>query len=184
MIDISKHIEGCKKGKRRSQRKVYDLFSRQMFSICLLYCKNISDAEDVLQMGFVKVFTHIDQVLDTRKFAVWVRTIMVRTALQFIKQKPDFEVLEDRHVADKEYEMNIDFDTYTYDKLVFHLQKLPLGYQTVFNLYVFEEMSHSEIAAQLNCTESTFRSQLYKARKQLQELVMADSHLKPIAIRA
>lgn len=181
MIDAEKYIEGCKKQDRKCQRKLYELFSRQMFSICLRYCKNATDAEDVLQMGFIKVFKHIDQVSDARKLPGWIRTIMIRTALRFIQQKPDFVMLEDHTYTKEEYEMNLDFDTFTFDKLIKHLHRLPVGYQTVFNLYVFEELNHNEIAKKLNCSESTSRSQLFKARKQLQAMVMADHHLQPLA---
>ena len=180
MIELHQHIEGCKKKERKSQRKLYELFSRQMFSICLRYCKNQSDAEDVLQMGFIKVFEHIDQVNDAQRLAGWIKTIMVRTALRFIKQKPDFVLYEDHNFSGEDYEMSLDFDSFTFDKLVNHLHRLPPGYQTVFNLYVFEEMNHSEIAKKLSCSESTSRTQLFKARKQLQNMILADHQLKPI----
>ncbi len=182
-MSIDECIAGCKKNHPKSQKKLYELLSGQMYTICLRYCKNSGDAADVLQEGFIKVFNNIHQFRNEGNIAAWVRMIMVRTALSSLRKNQLFVSLDESFAHDQEYEMKIDFDKYTYNKLIKLLKSMPIGYQTVFSLYVFEELSHAEIAQELNCSESTSRSQLYKARKLLQELINKDKHLTQLRLQ-
>lgn len=179
----SEIISGCKNNEPKSQKTLYNQLCGQMYSICLRYCKNESDAADVLQEGFIKVFQNIHQFRNDGNIAAWVRIIMVRTALHLIKKRQLFVSLEETHAEDIDYEMHIDFDSYNYDRLMSHIKSMPIGYQTVFNLYVFEEFSHLEISKELNCSVGTSRSQLFKARKMMQELITKDQSLNKLLIK-
>lgn len=153
-----------------------------MFSICLRYCKNENDAADILQEAFIKVFRKIEDIKDEAHIAGWIKTIVVRTALRHIENKKEYLALDEGPVINQSYQMTVDFDTYSYDRMLAHLRSLPVGYKTVFNLYVFEEMSHTEIARELNCSVNTSRSQLYKARQLMQRLINEDARLKDIMV--
>jgi RNA polymerase sigma-70 factor (ECF subfamily) len=182
-MTLEESISGCKKNNPKSQKTLYEHLCGQMYNICLRYCKNESDAADVLQEGFIKVFQNIGQFRNEGNIAAWTRMIMVRTALDLIKKRQLFVSIEETHATDQEYEMHVDFDTYNYDKLLQHIKSMPVGYQTVFNLFIFEELSHLEIAQELNCSEGTSRSQLYKARKMMQTLIKKDQHFKKLLIK-
>ncbi len=176
-MTLNQSIEGCKNRDPESQKRLYELLSGKMYAICLRYCKEPNDAADVLQDGFVKVFKNIGQYRAEGNFEAWVRVIMVRTALALLRKKKLFVSIHETKHCEQEYEMDIDFDSHRYERLLEIIQSLPVGYRTVFNLFVFEEMRHAEIAAALNCTEGTSKSQLYKARKMLQEQIEKDRHL-------
>ena len=182
-MTLEESISGSKKQDTKSQKALYNQLCGQMYTICLRYCKDSSDAADVLQEGFIKVFQNISKFRNEGNIAAWVRMIMVRTALDHIKKRKLFVSIEETHACEQEYEMHVNFDSYNYDKLIKHLKTLPLGYQTVFNLFVFEELSHPEIAKELNCTVGTSRSQLFKARKMMQKLIVRDQHLKKLLIK-
>lgn len=151
-----------------------------MYTICLRYCKDPDEAADVLQEGFITVFQKIDQFRYDGNIEAWIRTVIVRSAIHLIKKKVKFLPIEEHIDAMEEYEMKVDFDHYTYKRLLKHIHTMPVGYQAVFNLYVFEEMSHSEIAVELDISESTSRSQLFKARKMMQHMISKDGQLKPL----
>ncbi|MBO6516819.1 MAG: sigma-70 family RNA polymerase sigma factor [Bacteroidia bacterium] len=178
MTELRKLIELCKQNDPKSQKELYDRYCRQMYTICLRYCKNSGDAADVLQEGFIKVFDKISQFRSEGDIGKWIRTTIVRTALRAIKQRVEFvEICEETNES-AAYEMQIDFDNYNYHRILKHLHTMPIGYQTVFNLYVFEEMTHTEISRELNISESSSRSQLFKARKALQNKIEKDAQLQ------
>lgn len=159
-------IIACKKGDRRAQHALFERFKRKMFAVCLRYAHNNEDAEDVLQEGFVKVFRDLYQYTGTGNFEGWVRKVFVNTALQHLqKQKKGIvtSVLEDM-----EYEEDSpdDFvlDEHTAQQLLSILQQLPVGFRTVFNLYVLEGYSHPEIATMLGISIGTSKSQLLRAK--------------------
>ncbi|MCB9262908.1 MAG: sigma-70 family RNA polymerase sigma factor [Flavobacteriales bacterium] len=179
-MTIDECLSGCIKHDIKSQKFLYETYRRQMHGICLRYCKNEDDAADVLQEGFIKVFKNIGQYRNDGELAAWIRMIMIRTALASLKKQKDFLPIEEHIKEAGEYEMNINFDSFTFDKLVLHLRSLPTGYQAVFNLFVFEELNHQEIADILNCSEATSRSQLFKARKAMQKLIMHDQQLNKL----
>lgn len=153
---------------------------KAMFRICLRYCKNEDDAADALQEGFIKVFKHIGQFRNEGKIEGWVKQVIVRTALDCVKRKKPMLVIEDVDFSAPEYQMNIDFDTFTYNRLIDLIKSMPSGYQVVFNLFVLDGFSHKEIAKELNCSAATSRSQLFKARKMMQNLISKDGHYKEL----
>jgi RNA polymerase sigma factor (sigma-70 family) len=163
-------IAGCKAGKRDLQKALYTRFSAKMLGICLRYTKNREEAEDVLQDGFVKVFQHLPQYAGAGSFEGWIRKIMVNSALEHLRKKKivysqtDIQNLEDDCHLDAEVMSKI-----AVQDLLSMIRELSPGYQVVFNLYAIEGFPHKEIAAMLDISEGTSKSQLARARKILQD---------------
>ena len=166
-------IEDCTSGLRAAQNRMYCLFAPRMLPVCQRYANNREEAEDILQEGFIKVFSHISQFRREGSFEGWVRRIMVNVALQRYREKARmYPVVA---IKEESIEPAVAGDAYSrlgYKDLVGLVQKLPPAYRLVFNLYVFEGMKHKEIAEKLKITEGTSKSNLYDARLILQREVM------------
>lgn len=173
-------VEGCRKGDRRSQMRVYELLFGKMKVVCLRYTRNNDQAEDMLQEGFIKVFTGIEKYNGNGSFEGWVRRIMVNTAIDhYRKQKNDFVLLdEDKSLEDfVEAEVDVeDDDAYSFspEEITEAMQKLTPAYRTIFNLYVFEHLSHKEIAEKLGISDGTSKSNLAKAKRNLKNILLKD----------
>ena len=166
-------IHGCINGDRHLQNQFYNRFSEMLFPVCLQYSKNREEAEEILQEGFLKILTHLNQFKYKGSFIGWMRKIIVNTALEKFRMKPDLYIVSitgnktDEFISQDEIVEQI-----SAKELISMVQKLSPVYRMVFNLYVFEGMSHKEIAKHLGITESTSRSNLYDARKVLQRFVI------------
>ena len=162
-------IEGAKRGERRSQKAIYDLLSAKMFAVSLRYMGDRDAAEDILQDGFVTLFSKLDSYSGEGSFEGWARKIFVNTALMSLRKKDVLKMSEDVSVA-----WNVTSDDPTaiqrigYNDLLKMIAALPPGFRTVFNMYVIEGYSHKEIAETLDISETTSRSQLQRARTLLQ----------------
>jgi RNA polymerase sigma-70 factor (ECF subfamily) len=176
-LDI-KLISDCKKGKAEAQDKIYDLYSAALLGISARYASNIEEAEDVLQESFIKIFTKMSkyQFDSVASFSAWMKRIVVNTALTYIRDNRKnkiFDSIDDRiemqyqEVSSENEQINI-----SQEDILNLIQKLPMGYRLVFNLYVFEKYSHQDIAAELGVSISTSKSQLFKARQMLQKQVL------------
>jgi RNA polymerase sigma-70 factor (ECF subfamily) len=165
-------IEGCIKGDRFSQSRLYNLYSQKMFVVCLRYARSREEAEEILQEGFMKVFEFIHQYKFAGSFEGWVRKIMVNCALQKYRSKGQLRPVVDvdaSALADKSHDEII--ATLGTKELLNMVQQLPPAYKLVFNLYVFEGMKHREIADLLGISEGTSKSNLSDARSILQKAV-------------
>lgn len=168
-IDI---ISGCKKGDRKAQEKLYKNYYRAMMTICLRYAKNDEDAVEVLNNGFFKVFKNI-QRYDSMQSGLytWIRTIVVNSCLDFIKQKQRLEKVSG---LNEDAEVHIDPEVISKiqtNELLEQVRKLAPSTQAVFNLYVIEGYNHKEISEMLNISEGTSKWHLSEARKNLQQLI-------------
>lgn len=163
-----KLIKQCRKGDRRAQREMFDRFSAQMLSVGMRYLRSQEDAEEVLSNTFIKVFKKLDQYKGDGALGGWIRRIMVNESLNFLKYRKNLfvEVEEENHGSFSHQRLQ---DEINADHLMLMIAELPLGYRTVFNLYAIEGYSHREIGEMLGISENTSKSQLSKARKQLQE---------------
>ncbi len=161
-------IKQCKKGNLQAQRELYQRYSGEMLAVCRRYTKGIEDAEEVLSNGFIKFFKNIDQFRGEGAIGAWMRRIMVREALNFIRYQKNLfvEVDEERSNAFGEACVKHHYDA---EHLMVMIDQLPIGYKTVFNLYAIEGYNHKEIGEMLEISENTSKSQLSKARKKLQE---------------
>ncbi|MFI5149072.1 MAG: RNA polymerase sigma factor [Bacteroidia bacterium] len=173
-------ISGCKAGKRDLQKALYMRFSAKMLGICLRYTRNREEAEDVLQDGFVKVFQHLPQYAFAGSFEGWIRKIMVNAALEHLRKRKivfaqsDIQNLEDDCLLDADVISKMGVQD-----LLGIIRELSPGYQVVFNLYAIEGFSHKEIAAMLDISEGTSKSQLARARKILQDKINTGK-MKPV----
>jgi len=178
-MDLEKLLKDCLKRRAAAQRELYELFAPSMLGLCFRYTKSMSDAEEVLQEGFVKVFERLKQYRGDGEFGGWVRTIMVNTALNFLK-------------ANKRYRQDLLFDEMPLHavssdnpevllqakELALLIRQLPTGFQTIFNLYAVEGFKHTEIAVMLGINEGTSRSQYARARTLLTEWIEKKSETK------
>jgi RNA polymerase sigma-70 factor (ECF subfamily) len=158
------------KGDRNAQRLLYEKFAPKMLSVCRQYIKDQHFAEDVMISGFVKVFQNLDSFRNEGSFEGWIRKIMIRESITFLR-KNQFVVFDtdqmDR-VAQEALYMESSLQATEVQTLV---DSLPEGYKMVFVLYVVEGYKHKEIAEMLNISESTSKSQFFKARNYLQQRI-------------
>jgi RNA polymerase sigma-70 factor (ECF subfamily) len=170
---ITKIIEGCIANERQAQESLYKLFYADMLRVCIRYLKTDELAKEGLNMGFLKVFQHINTYQGHKgEPGAWIRTIMVRTCidlrrkeLKFTAEAAGTEIAEQVSISPEILEK-----LYAED-LLSQIRKLPDATQMVFNLYVIDGYSHKEIGEQLSITESTSRWHLSESKKQLRALL-------------
>lgn len=162
----------CKKGDRRAQKKLYDSLAPKMFALCIRYMGDRESAADVLQDGFVTLFSKLDTFSGEGSFEGWVRRIFVNTALMSLRKNDilrNTKELED--AAPVISEASSALDDIGYKELMAMVASLPTGFRTVFNMYVIEGFSHKDIADALGISEATSRSQLLRGRTMLQDMI-------------
>ena len=173
MFNEKEVIEGCCKGDRKSQRELYEQFSRGMLVVCLRYCKNQLEAEDILQESFIKVFENIKKFRRESSLAYWIKRIIVNTALNHQRGKlylfPMVDIEQTNEVSDKD----LTISGFQFEELLEMIMELPTGCQVIFNLYAIEGYKHHEIAKKLEISEGTSKSQYSRARKLLMERIQS-----------
>lgn len=167
--DESQLLKECRRGNEAAQKALYDSYSAKMLGVCYRYVHNKPDAEDILQEGFIKVFTALNQFQSKGSLEGWIRRIMVNTAINFLnKNKKLREQLDtdDINLATVE---SADSALHQQDILSM-MEQLPKGYRTIINLYAIEGYSHKEIGKMLDIEEVTSRSQYARGKKMLQKI--------------
>ncbi len=165
-MNEEKHlIKKCLKGNASAQKQLYTLYAACMLGVCYRYTKSLQDAEDVLQEGFIKVFRFLSQYSGDGELGAWIRRIMVNTALNFLKKnkKYQYEMVFDHtelHVVSQDDPVML----LQAKDLAALIRQLPIGYQTIFNLYAIEGFTHPEIGHMMGISENTSRSQYMRAR--------------------
>ncbi|MEM1121613.1 MAG: sigma-70 family RNA polymerase sigma factor [Bacteroidota bacterium] len=168
-------IRGCKNQSRTAQKALHDRFSPVMFGVCKRYCKNREDAEDVLINGLFKAIDNIDQFRGNGSFEGWIRRIVVNEALMFLRKRQKITVEIEEYHMEPPTSGNIEDELAAQDILDL-LEELPIGYRTVFNMYVLDGMKHREIAEALEISINTSKSQLILAKKRMQALLAKRSY--------
>ncbi len=143
-----------------------------MFSICRRYVMQLQEAEDILVCGFTKVFQKLDQFKGQGSFEGWVRRIMVNEALTFIRRNKSMYLEVEIEKASREPDFHKLSDKLEVEDLEKKIDRLHMGYKTVFSLYAIEGFSHKEIAEKLGISENTSKSHLSRARVHLQRLLL------------
>jgi RNA polymerase sigma factor (sigma-70 family) len=161
-------IKRAGSGSRDAQQRIYELYSPKMLSVCRQYIKDIHHAEEVMLNGFFKVFTHLKDFKQEGSFEGWIRRIMVRESISFLRQHQKLVFQDDQQHEAEEVFNNINSEMEVAD-IQSLIDSLPEGYRMVFVMYAVEGYKHAEIAKMLDITEGTSKSQLFKARKMLQE---------------
>ncbi len=174
-------IKGCIKGDRKSQQKVYEAYYGKMMAVCFRYARDRDEAKDILQDGFIKVFTNIKKYNSAGSFEGWIRRIIVNTAIDsFRKNRNSYLLSEDDNTIDnlqnepEEEEDEKPFGGLKTENVVQAMQQLSPAYRTVFNLYVVENYSHKEIAEILGISTGTSKSNLAKAKQNLKKILEQD----------
>jgi RNA polymerase sigma-70 factor (ECF subfamily) len=164
-MNYDKLFERCKKNDNRAQRDLYELFKTRLMGLCRRYARSRNDAQDILQETFVKIFTRINQLESADKLESWVKTIAVRTAIDYYnklkRQEPVYTEVE-YDVPNLDYEHML--ENLSDEQLIAAINELPEGCRLVFNLFEVEGYSHAEIAVLMGVNEGTSRSQLHHAK--------------------
>ena len=168
-------LEGCRKANPLAQQAMYSQYAKSLMLLCLRYVGNEENAKELLTDSFVAAFQNFSKFEYKSKENVqaWLKRIAINQCLMHLRQKKiQFveinEVIENAEGGD---EINAAMNA---KEIMKRINSLPLGYRTVFNLYVFEEMKHKEIAALLHISENTSKTQLHKARLLLQKQLLKE----------
>ena len=171
-------IEGCLNNDRRSQEELFKLYYGKMLGVCMRYSNDRDSAEEVLQEGFIKIFDKLERFDYKGSFEGWIRRIMANTAIDHIRKSKKDPILSDN---DEDFKLGSENPVVAKEELEFvgikaeialdAVRNLSPAYRAVFNLYVMEEYTHKEIAEILNISEGTSKSNLSKAKLNLQKIL-------------
>jgi RNA polymerase sigma-70 factor (ECF subfamily) len=175
--DLRDLINGCVRGKRKSQEELFKRYYSKMMIVSMRYTKNADEAADILQDGFLKVFAKLEAYNYEGSFEGWIRRIIANTAIdQLRKRKNDFILLQEDQSLEDFAEL-IEEDTeedeleFKPDQVLAAMHELSPAYRTIFNLYVFENLTHKEIADKLDISVGTSKSNLAKAKRNLAKIL-------------
>lgn len=179
---LKKLIDGCLRNNRKSQEVVFKAFYGKMMAVCRRYTTDDDQAKDILQDGFIKVFKNLERFNYKGSFEGWIRRIIVNTAIDFTRKKKasqmssnetkPIEEFSDAMVEEEE-EIPEEFSLEVSD-VRDGMSQLSTAYRNVFNLYVFENYSHQEIAQKLDISVGTSKSNLAKARANLKKILLKE----------
>jgi RNA polymerase sigma factor (sigma-70 family) len=166
-------LAGCLHNNASSQEALYNRFSPRMLGVCYRFAKNREDAEDMLQEGFIKIFTQIHQYRNEGALEGWIRRIVVHTCINILKKNKKFSDSVDISYASSLRTTEDNIPSMVQAKQVVEcIRLLPMGYRTVLNLYAIEGYSHREIGEMLDIEESTSRSQYTRAKVMLEDILI------------
>jgi RNA polymerase sigma factor (sigma-70 family) len=165
-------LVGCIKNNATAQEELYHRFSPRMLGVCYRFAKNREDAEDMLQEGFIKVFTQLHQYRNEGALEGWIRRIVVHTCINVLKKNKKFaDSVDIMHANGIRIKEDMIPSIMQAKQVVECIRLLPLGYRTVLNLYAIEGFSHKEIGDLLEIGESTSRSQYTRAKAMLEDIL-------------
>jgi RNA polymerase sigma factor (sigma-70 family) len=172
-------LKGCLQNDAASQRELYNRYSPKMLSVCYRFAQNREDAEDMLQEGFIKVFSQMHTFENRGAFEGWIRRIVVHTCINILKKNKKFNESVDIFHANSVQVREDSVPSIIQAKQVVEcIRMLPIGYRTVLNLYAIEGYSHREIADALEIEESTSRSQYTRAKAMLEDILIKKNILQ------
>lgn len=183
--ELTCHVEACAFNKRESQKILYSSFYGYAMAICDRYASKQEDAVEILNDGFLKIFREIHHFKPAyadvvSSFKGWLRKIMVYTAIDHFRKNHKHQLVT--QLDDVVYQVSTvsedAIDKLSYEEIIRAVQDLSPGYRTVFNLFVIESMSHEEVANQLGISIGTSKSNLSKARKQLQKILFKQNEIR------
>lgn len=165
-------IDSCMNGNREAQKILYDHLAPKMFPLCIRYVGDRTLAEDVLQDGFITLFSKLESYKGEGSFEGWARRIFVTTALMDLRKKDALKMSEDLDAARSLKADNVSqTQNIGYKELMKLVMSMPTGFRTVFNMYAIEGFSHKEIGKMLGISETTSRTQFSRARIWLQNKI-------------
>jgi len=182
MIDEKEIINKCLRNDRKAQKILYDHYAPVLLGVCMRYTRDKAEAEDVLQEGFVKIFSNLKNFEGRCSPGTWIRKIMVNTAITIYHRnmKHRYQTNID-DLAERITETRFDFDTdFTCEELLMVIRQLSPGYRTIFNLYAIEGYRHREIAEMMDIDVNTSKSQYSRAKKLIRSRLLK---LKQVAVK-
>jgi len=172
ILPLSDLLAGCLRHHRRSQEVLYRQFYGYAMGICLRYTQTPEEAVEVLNDGFLKVFTKLNQYDPMQPFKPWLRRILINTATDYYRQAAPHYYQKDIEAAGHEKSQEADvLSTMEYEYLLTLVKQLTPAYRIVFNLYAIDGFSHDEIATQLGISVGTSKSNLARARENLRQML-------------
>jgi len=166
-------LKGCLQNDPAAQKELYNRYSPKMLSVCYRFAHNREDAEDMLQEGFIKIFSQMHTFGNRGAFEGWIRRIIVHTCINILKKNKKFnESVEIIHATGAMVREESVPSIVQAKQIVECIRMLPIGYRTVLNLYAIEGYSHREIGMMLDIEESTSRSQYTRAKAMLEEILV------------
>ena len=171
--EVLQWVEDCRLGSTRAQHKLFRHFYGSVMSVCMRYAGNTDEAADMLNEGFLKVFSNLHKYENSGSFEAWLKRVVCNSALDFRRRYDknvefvEIDKIQDSNLSD--YNVNDAMSKISSDEIVALIQQLPPVTRTVFNMFVFEGFSHNEIAQQLNISENTSAWHVNNARNRLKE---------------
>jgi len=185
--ELSLYIRGCALNERESQKKIYNSFYGYAMAICDCYANNEEDAVEILNDGFLKIFKEVHRYKpaytnEINSFKGWLRKIMVCTAIDHFRKNQKHRVVGELDIASVHASVHEEngLDKVSYDEIIRFIQNLSPAYRTVLSLFIIEGFSHEEISEQLGISVGTSKSNLAKARKQLQKILFTQNQTTEI----
>jgi RNA polymerase sigma factor (sigma-70 family) len=183
--ELTHHVEACGRNSRESQKVIYNSFYGYAMAICDRYAGNQDDAVEILNDGFLKIFKEIHHYKPSyadviSSFKGWLRKIMIYTSIDHFRKNQKHQVLTQlENVVFQVPSVNEDaLEKLSYEEIIRSVQLLSPGYRTVFNLFIIEGWSHDEIAEHLGISSGTSKSNLSKARRQLQKILFKENEIQ------
>ncbi|GAL82781.1 Sigma-24 [Sporocytophaga myxococcoides] len=179
MLKEADIIKGCKEYNSTAQNALYKAYAPKMKALCVRYSSNEEEAKDLMQEGFIKVFSNIKSYNGKGSFEGWIKRIMINTAISHYKKNrnkfslEEISLLNSRELGlEQEEEVEELYSEYTSEDLIKALSSLPEQYKLVFNLFCIENHSHADIAQMLSLDEKTSRTRLFRAKKLLKDYLI------------
>jgi RNA polymerase sigma-70 factor (ECF subfamily) len=183
--ELTYHIEACALNKRDSQRMLYSSFYGYAMAICDRYTSKQEDAVEILNDGFLKIFREIHHYRPAyadviSSFKGWLRKIMIYTAIDHFRKNHKHQMVTqlDNVVYQVSSPGEDAVDKLSYEEIIRAIQDLSPGYRAVFNLFIIDGLSHEEIAQKLEISIGTSKSNLSKARRQLQKILFKQNQIQ------
>ncbi|MBZ0247191.1 MAG: sigma-70 family RNA polymerase sigma factor [Cyclobacteriaceae bacterium] len=172
--DLYQLLDSCRKGNRNSQDRLYKEYYAYSMGICLRYSRTREEAVEIVNDGYIKIFTKLDKYSKGLSFKGWLRRVMINSAIDYFRRnEKHYNSLDISH---GQYETTSEtiIDQMAEEEIIAAIQRLPPSYRMVFNLFVIEGYKHEEIANQLNISTGTSKSNLAIARSKLQKILLRE----------
>jgi RNA polymerase sigma factor (sigma-70 family) len=175
--ELKKLIAGCLQQSRRDQKMLYKAFYGLAMGICLRYAGNCYEAAEIMNQGFLEVFTNLHKYDMEYPFIAWIGRIMMNTSVDYYRSNIELSLNNDLDAAEDIGYDDLPDQKLNYDDLLSMIQQLPNACRTIFNLFAIEGFSHEEIATRLGISMGTSKSNLFKAREKLKIMVLNSGRL-------
>ena len=177
-MDLEQLIKACKKQNLNAQSQLYQKYKDDLFILCLKYCSNREEAQDNLQDSFIEIFSKIKKFKGTGSFEGWLKRITINKAIDKYKKKDHLNIVINNDILQDHTHIEVStIDNIALQDILKYIQDLPPRYRMVFNLYELDGYSHKDIAALLNITVSTSKSNLHRAKNLLQTKMLKPTNI-------